>query len=119
MEHKQFPFIGCVIALHGFTDNETEHVKETAVQNGTREREREMVERYSSSYLMLISGAVICNFDETSMTHLIVADGQEPQDIPATPSKVFVVRQQVSYYYYYYYYYYYCYYYYYYYYYYY
>ena len=37
MEYKQVPFIGCVIALQGFADEEADHVKETAALNGQLE----------------------------------------------------------------------------------
>ncbi len=34
-EHKQLPFTGCVVALHGFHRDEEKEMKEIAVTNGT------------------------------------------------------------------------------------
>ena len=34
-KHKQLPFTGCVISLHGFPAQEEEHMNEIATNNGT------------------------------------------------------------------------------------
>ena len=33
-QHKQLPFTGCIIALHGFPSEEEEEMKEIALSNG-------------------------------------------------------------------------------------
>ena len=40
------------------------------------------------------TGAVSVTLDDSSVTHLVVADRVEPQHIPPTPSRVLVVKQQ-------------------------
>ncbi len=34
MMYKQLPFAGCQIALHGFSDEESQHMREIATDNG-------------------------------------------------------------------------------------
>lgn len=40
MVHKQKPFKGLTIALFGFTTEDEQHMKETAIDNGMRVREK-------------------------------------------------------------------------------
>ncbi len=35
MNYKQVPFLGCQLALYGFSSTEASHVKEIAETNGT------------------------------------------------------------------------------------
>ena len=35
MQYKQFPFAGCTMAFLGFTEEEEEHMKDIAIDNGT------------------------------------------------------------------------------------
>ena len=65
MELKQLPFVGCYLALYGFSDEEAEHVRETAVQNGERERERERGRERET-----LIGIHVCVRERCNLPHL-------------------------------------------------
>lgn len=72
MVYKQLPFTGCHIALLGFSEEETQHMREIAADNG----------------------AVTASLGDSGVTHLVVADSVEAQDVPPASSRVQVIKQQ-------------------------
>lgn len=72
MQYKQFPFAGCTMAFLGFTEEEEEHMKDIAIDNG----------------------AEVKVLGSSGVTHLVVANELDSEDIPVVSSRVSVVKVQ-------------------------
>ena len=47
--------------------------------------------------IILLLGGQNCEIDDDEMTHLVIANGVNPSDIPShIPSRVHIVKQQVN-----------------------
>uniref|UniRef100_A0A1X7TIM8 BRCT domain-containing protein n=1 Tax=Amphimedon queenslandica TaxID=400682 RepID=A0A1X7TIM8_AMPQE len=73
MVFKQLPFLGCHLSLFGFTPTEAEHVSEIAQTNG----------------------GVMCELTDDSLTHLVIANGVDTNNVPTgIPPRTHIVKQQ-------------------------
>lgn len=105
MVHKQMPFKGLTIALFGFTNEDEQHMKETATNNGMGtwesqrgrewERGRERIIQIQVHYCLCdYVGATSADWGQSGVTHLVVSDQVESASVPHASSHVQVVKQQ-------------------------